>query len=128
MFGGTEPGFARFLWRLLGAAALLLGGIGIVLPLLPTTPFVILAAFAFGKGAPELANRLAESKTFGAIIVDWQRNGAIAPRYKLVATGMMSAVLLGSFVAGVSVVILGIQAIFIVGAGAFVLSRPNGPA
>ena len=43
--------FARPVWVTLGALSLGLGIIGIVLPILPTTPLVLLAAFCFGKGA-----------------------------------------------------------------------------
>lgn len=128
MFGAPERGPAKFLWWLIGVVALTLGGIGVVMPLLPTTPLVILAAFAFGKGSPELAIWIVDSRTFGPIIAQWRRNRAIAPRHKLVASAAMAAVLIMSLLAGVSTPILGVQAIFIAGAAGFVLSRPNGPS
>ena len=118
---------ARPLWFALGTLALALGAIGIVLPVLPTTPFVILAAFAFGKGSPRIAAAIEAHHLFGPIIADWRANGAIAPRYKAIALCMMGAVLVVSFVAGFSWLVIGIQALCVAGAATFILTRPSGP-
>lgn len=118
----------RVLWLVVGGGALGLGAIGIVLPLLPTTPFVLVAAFAFGKSSPRLAIWLETSRTFGPIIADWRRNGAIAPRFKVLSITMMGGVLALSIIAALSVWVLIVQAVCIAGAAAFILSRPNGPA
>ena len=117
---------ARPLWIAAGILSLLLGAIGAVLPVLPTTPFVLLAAFSFAKSAPRLALWLEEHKLFGPIIADWRRSGAIAPRYKALALTMMAAALGFSVYAGFSGLVIGIQAACIALAGAFILSRPNG--
>lgn len=118
---------ARPLWYALGAISLALGIVGIVLPILPTTPLIILAAFAFGKGSPRVAAALESHRFFGPIIAEWRANGAIAPRYKAIALGMMGAVLAASVVMGFSGLVIAVQAVCIAGAAAFILSRPNGP-
>ncbi len=117
----------RLIWLAAGFIALGLGAIGAILPLLPTTPFVILAAFAFGKSSPTLQKRLEESAFFGPIIIDWRTNGAIAPRYKMISVGMMAAVFLLSIIMQVGAKILIVQAVFLIAAAAFILTRPNGP-
>ena len=67
------------LLRLLGGVFLLLGGIGIFLPLLPTTPFVLCAAWCFGRSSPALAKRLEESRYFGAYIQNYRLGTGIYP-------------------------------------------------
>ncbi|MDP1643351.1 MAG: YbaN family protein [Phenylobacterium sp.] len=72
-------------YRALGFAALGLGIVGAFLPLLPTTIFLIIAAWAFGKSAPKLRARLYAHKRFGPTLRAWDRHGAIPPRAKLAA-------------------------------------------
>tara|TARA_R110002020_G_scaffold6231_2_gene26060 strand:+ start:3685 stop:4044 length:360 start_codon:yes stop_codon:yes gene_type:complete len=115
----------RYAWFTLGSIALALGAIGVVLPLLPTTPFIILAAFAFGKSSPRLQNWLETNRTFGPVIADWRANGAIAPRYKAMAIAMMLAAFSASLALGIASLILIIQGVCLFGAAAFVLSRPS---
>ena len=115
----------RGFWFIIGIVSLALGAVGIILPLLPTTPFIILAAFSFGKSSPALQAWLESNQTFGPIIADWKKNGAIAPRYKAIAVTMMIAALILSVVLDVSATIIAIQAICILAAATFVLTRPN---
>jgi len=117
--------FARPVWATLGALSLALGGLGLVLRLLPTTPFVILAAFAFLKGLPRFAHALHEHRLFGPIIAEWRANGAIAPRYEALALAMMGAALATTVAFGMSATVLMIQAACIAGAATFILSRPD---
>ncbi len=121
-FGGL-----RLVWLVVGALALFAGTVGIVLPLLPTTPFVILAAFAFSKSSPRLHLYLAEHPRFGPMIADWSAHGAIAPLYKAMAVTMMAAAFGLSLWLQVPSRVLLLQALCMGGAAAFVLSRPNGP-
>lgn len=121
------PRLSRYLWLTFGLFSLACGIVGVVLPILPTTPFVILAAFCFGKSSPRLAAWLQAHRTFGPMIADWQAHGAIAPRYKLIAVGMMTAAFTLSVYLGVSPLVLIIQAIALSGAATFVLTRPHGP-
>ncbi len=79
------------LWRLLALTALLLGLVGIVLPGLPTVPFLILAAWAGGHGWPALEAWLLAHPRWGASIRNWREHGAIPRRAKWLSSLMMSA-------------------------------------
>lgn len=81
--------FKRPLYLAAGWLALLLGAIGVALPLLPTTPFVILAAFFFSKGSERLHQKLLNQPTFGPIIKAWEKYHVIPHKVKLVSTTMM---------------------------------------
>ena len=125
--GSDHLNAQRGFWFIVGCLALALGGIGVVLPVLPTTPFVILAAFAFGKSSPRLQAWLENNRTFGPMIADWKQNGAIAPRYKAVSVIMMAGFFGLSIWMGFPAVVRIVQAVAMGFAAAFVLSRPNGP-
>lgn len=116
---------ARLAWNLAGWLALALGVIGLLLPVVPTTPFIILAAFAFGRGSPEMRRRLENSRHFGRAIRDWEAHGAIRPRHKALACLLMAASLLGGWVLGLAPWVLLIQATAMAAAAAFVLTRPS---
>lgn len=121
---GLRPVFGH-VWTGFGALALGIGALGLVLPLLPTTPFVILAALAFSKGSPGFARALHGHRVFGPIIADWRARGAIAPRYKALALAMMGAALAASVALAFSTAVIALQALAMTGAAAFILSRPN---
>lgn len=84
------------LWRLGALLALALGLIGIAVPVLPTVPFVIVAAWAAGRGWPTLERRLLTHPTHGPHIRAWRERGVVPRRAKVLATLAMtgSAVLL----------------------------------
>lgn len=117
---------ARAVWTGFGLLALALGGIGVLLPLLPTTPFVILAAFCFSKSSPRLRNWLLNHRIFGRLIRDWEATGAIAPRYKAIACCAMALAFGLSLALGLKPLILGIQAVCLGCSALYILSRPNG--
>lgn len=116
----------RTIWISAGALALGLGALGAILPVLPTTPFVILAAFCFAKSSPVLSQTLENHRVFGPIIENWRHSGAIAPRYKIISIVMMSGALLLSVLMGFSVTVISIQAGCIALAATYILSRPSG--
>ncbi|MEM1378353.1 MAG: YbaN family protein [Pseudomonadota bacterium] len=116
----------QIVWLLFGLAALGLGALGAVLPLLPTTPFVILAAFAFSKSSPRLERWLLSSRTFGPLIIKWREEGAIAPRHKLIGIVAMLIVLSASVAMQIDWRIIALQAMFMAIGAIYVLSRPNG--
>ncbi len=117
----------RAVWFAVGLVALGLGAIGVFLPLLPTTPFILLAAFAFARSSKRWHFWLHRHKTFGPIIRDWRRHGTIGRRAKIVGVLSMAAVLGVSFALQVGPVVLAVQAIALIGAAAFLLSRPSRP-
>ncbi|MFD1332907.1 YbaN family protein [Methylopila musalis] len=131
---GTEPRaetahgpFARFLWLGAGVVALALGVVGVILPVMPGTVFLILAAACFARGSPRLERWLLAHPTLGPAVVAWRRDGVIPPRAKLLAFAGMA----------VSIVIVALSdappialaaTILLVGAGAiYVGSRPSRP-
>jgi uncharacterized membrane protein YbaN (DUF454 family) len=76
----------RTLYLVGGFAALALGALGVVLPLLPTVPFMILAAFCFARSSPRFEAMLLDNSTFGPHIMRWRSNGAISRRGKQAAS------------------------------------------
>lgn len=116
----------RALWLLAGFLFLGLGLLGVVLPVLPTTPFLLLAAGCFAKSSPRLHGWLVSHPTFGPPIRNWEENGAISRPAKRLAVGSMAAVLALSVLFGAPWPVLLAQGVLIaVGAG-FVLTRPDG--
>ena len=91
--------------------AIALGALGVVLPLLPTTPFILLAAFCFQKGSDRLHRWLMEHPRFGPLIADWRERGAIPRKAKRNAMIALAAVLAISWLVGVRPLIIGIQAV-----------------
>jgi len=79
----------KALWIFLGILCLIAGFIGVFLPLLPTTPFALLAAFCFSKGSDTLYEWLLSSKLFGPLIKDWEAYGVIRLPVKRLSTGMI---------------------------------------
>jgi uncharacterized protein len=83
-------GTRRVLWLLLAYVALGLGLVGVFVPGLPTTPFVLLAAFAAARGSRHLHAWLHAHRVFGPMIRDWEAGGTVARRAKWVATITMA--------------------------------------
>ena len=80
----------RWAWWLLAWASLAIGLVGIVVPGLPTVPFVLLSAYAAARGSARLHAWLLGHRRFGPMIHDWQAHGAVSRRAKRLATGMMA--------------------------------------
>ena len=74
-----------------GCLAVLLAIIGVVLPLLPTTPFAIVAAFCFSKSSPRFHQMLLNNKYLGPTLRLWEEQGSISIRAKIISTVMMYA-------------------------------------
>ena len=115
----------RYLWALLGLLCVALGLIGIVLPLLPTVPFMLLAAFFFARSSERLHHWLITHPTFGPPIVDWQEHGAISRRAKYLATGSILATVIISAIVRLPPLYLGIQIACLIGVTTFIWTRPD---
>lgn len=72
-----------------GLLCLALGAVGLFLPLLPTTPFLLLAAACFSRSSRRMHSWLLGNRIFGPILRDWEERRAIARRVKLLATVLM---------------------------------------
>lgn len=116
---------ARLFWLLGGIVALILAAIGVLLPVMPTTPFILVAAFCFSRSSRRLEAWLLANPTFGPVILDWRESGAIAPRIKLIAVGLMCVTFLSSVILGLGAMILLAQAVCLGGASTYVLTRPS---
>jgi len=80
----------RQLYLCLGYLSLGLGVIGIFLPVLPTTPFVLLAVWFFARSNPALAERLYSHPRFGHLLTTWRDQKAIPRRAKIYALSMLA--------------------------------------
>ncbi|MGV6804781.1 MAG: YbaN family protein [Ruegeria sp.] len=116
----------HYFWATLGLICVALAMIGIALPLLPTVPFLLLAAFCFARSSSRLHNWLLSHRNFGPLILDWQTSGAIRPAAKKAATLSVAAVFGLSVLLSVPGYVLAIQAFTLGAVMIFIWSRPNG--
>jgi uncharacterized membrane protein YbaN (DUF454 family) len=115
----------RTAWLVLGLAALACGIAGIVLPLVPTTPFILLAAFAFARSSPRLSNWIVSHAHFGPLIENWQRHGAISRRAKVYALVTIALTPLITWLIGAPGWALAAQIGVLVLVAAFIATRPS---
>lgn len=95
----------RHLFIGLGLAALVLAVLGVFLPVLPTTPFVLLAAAFFARGSARLHHYLLHHKIFGPIIQDWEEHRSMPPGVKPWAFTLLAISFAGSIYAVESAVL-----------------------
>jgi len=106
-----------------GFIALGLGFAGIFLPLLPTTPFILLAAFLFDRSSPRFHAWLFHHPRFGAILRDWRENRAISMRGKVMATVAMAVAIAIPLIAGFAPWIIAVQVAVMAGVLTFIWTR-----
>lgn len=117
----------RMFWLSLGVASVGLAGLGAALPLLPTTPFLLLAAFAFARSSPRAEAWLVNHPHFGPLIANWRLYGSISPRVKLISSLFMAGALALSVAMGFAFWITALQAAVLAIVATFILTRPNPP-
>jgi uncharacterized membrane protein YbaN (DUF454 family) len=88
------------IYLLLGMLSLGLGILGAFLPILPTTPFAILAAFCFSKSSPKWHAKVLNMPMIGPLVIDWQNNRVIRKRAKWACTGTIIVVMGSSMILG----------------------------
>ena len=92
----------RLLYNVAGCICVALAFLGLFLPLLPTTPFLLLAAYSFSRGSARMHGWLLEHPRLGPIIRDWNEHRIVRPRVKLAAAAaivllMAPALIFGNF-------------------------------
>lgn len=70
---------ARYLLIFIGVTSVALGAIGVFLPLLPTTPFILLALWCFARSSERFHNWLMQHPNFGPLITQWHSDEGIPP-------------------------------------------------
>lgn len=126
MNSARNPVF-RLVWLGAGFLSLFTGLVGIVLPLLPTVPFLLLAAFCFERGSERVHNWLINHNRLGRPIRDWRRYGAISRRAKTMAVVTMIIVVGLSILFSVPWYIVAIQVAVLSLVALFILTRPPPP-
>lgn len=130
--GGAGPGrekrerVLRHIYLLAGLLFTGLGFIGIFLPLLPTTPFLLLALWCFARSSQRFHDWLYNHARFGRYLQDWKYHGVIPLKAKILSVTMMTA----SFVYlttrdGVAPWVLALVAAVLLSVAAYILSRPS---
>lgn len=86
----ANNGVVRIWYLAAGHLSIVLAILGIFLPLLPTTPFLLLAAFCYARGSVRFYNWLLNSPTFGPIIRNWREDRSVALKHKVMAIGLIT--------------------------------------
>lgn len=115
----------RIIWFIGGASTLGLAVLGIILPLLPTVPFLLLSAFCFANSSERAHDWLVNHPRLGPPIQDWRRSGSINPRAKRLATLCIGATFGISLLLGVGMKVLIIQAVVLSCVLLFIWTRPD---
>lgn len=119
---------ARPFWFALGWLAVGLGALGAILPLLPTTPFLLVAVWAFGKSSERWRQWVYRQPTFGPMVLAWERHGVIPIWAKIAALATMAMSFTGLVLSGKppdwALVLIGIT---LAAVAWFVASRPSRP-
>lgn len=115
----------RWPYLVLAYGCIGLGAVGVALPGLPTTPFLLLAAWAASRGSPRLHRWLHRNRYFGPPLRCWQQERAVPPRAKAIAVVLLVLSWLMLLWRGPGLLVLLSTAVFFCGVAAFLLTRPN---
>jgi uncharacterized membrane protein YbaN (DUF454 family) len=86
----------KLIYNIIGTVSLVFAFIGIVLPIIPTTPFVLLSAACYYKGSERLHGWLSRNEVFGPIIRDYEEHRGMRKATKVKALTVMWAAVLAS--------------------------------
>jgi uncharacterized membrane protein YbaN (DUF454 family) len=114
----------KVLWLLAGLMSVAIGAVGVVLPLLPTTPFLLIAAFAFARSSTRLNSWLREHRSFGPLINNWHRDGSIDRKVQRIAIIVILMTPVITWLFGATLWIIVCQIVVLSAAAVFILTRP----
>ena len=110
----------------LGWISFVLGIIGAFLPVIPTTPFLILSAYLFSKSSPRFHRWLLELPMAGPALADWNDNRVIRPRAKILCLSMITLSLCTMWIyAQVPIALKIAITLILVSVGCFVVTRKS---
>lgn len=115
----------RLLWHLFGWSSVAAGTLGIFLPLLPTTPFLLVAAWAFARCSDRAHRWLHGHPRFGPFLEGWRTHRAIPRRAKVVAVVSLIASVAIAAAAGLPAWALAVQGLVLSAVGAYLVTRPE---
>ena len=115
----------RLLWLCGGYLSLGLAVIGAILPLMPTTVFLLIAAWCFGRSSPALRAKLLANPRFGLALRDWQEHGSISRRAKRAALLSMALGWLLMTAVFRNLLASALAAGCLLPVGVFILTRPS---
>lgn len=115
----------RILWLAAGFLFVGLAIIGTALPVMPTVPFLLLAAFCFSRSSKHLHDWLMSHPTFGGPLRDWNDRGAISRRVKVISTVAMAGGFGVAMLIGLPQAALIAQAVVLTAVTAFIWTRPD---
>ena len=121
----TPTGLTRLGYLLIAYAAVAIGIAGVFLPLLPATPFLLIAVWAGSRGSQRVHDWIFEQPRFARLINDWHEQGAVPLSAKWLATIMMIVSFLTLTWGGANWLLLLGMAIFFSCIGGFLWTRPN---
>jgi len=116
----------RPLYVALGLLSVGVGAVGVVVPGLPTTVFLLIAAWCFTKASPRLEAWLRGHRVFGPYLTAWKRDRSVPRSAKVAAgVGMLSSVLVAGLVFGVSAAPLALMALTLAAVFTWIARRPE---
>jgi len=116
---------SRLAWSSLAYGCIGLGTAGLVVPLLPTTPFLLVAAWAAPKGSPRLARWLHEHPRLGPTLHAWREQRAVPRRAKRLALLLLLISWLVLWLGGAVPLVLALTATLFICVATFLLTRPD---
>lgn len=121
----TSNKLLRVIWLALGFIFTALGIIGAFLPVMPTTVFLLIAAYFFARSSPRFYNQLLNNQQFGPLIRDWRAGRGIPLRAKILAISMIVISITSSILIVTLTAIKLLLAVIGVSVSTYLITRPT---